>query len=150
MKKRPITEEAHLPRQPLSRVFRFRLSIFCLFGSSPWDISRSLKSAKSMSREVRGQCDIMGAVRDDCFSPVAVISISPSDVSESMGPGTPALFLSLTWGVGRRGIPISWAYSFFQIRDKGDNNRAVRTEKDFIICFQEHCSAMGPRERMSH
>ncbi|PYH69285.1 uncharacterized protein BO88DRAFT_45921 [Aspergillus vadensis CBS 113365] len=69
VKKRPITEEAHMPRQPLSRVFRFKFSIFCLFGSSPWDNSRSLKSAKSVSREARRQCDIMGAVRDDCFSP---------------------------------------------------------------------------------
>ncbi|OJZ82233.1 hypothetical protein ASPFODRAFT_51073 [Aspergillus luchuensis CBS 106.47] len=36
VKKRPITEEAHMPSQPLSSVFRFRFSIFCLLGSSPW------------------------------------------------------------------------------------------------------------------
>lgn len=139
-----------MPRQPLSRVFRFSFSIFCLFGSSLWDNSRSLKSAKSVSsREARRHCDIMGAVRDDCFSPVAVISISPSDISEFMGPVTPALFLSLTWGWGDVASNIMGIFIYPNPRP-GDNNRAVRTEKEFIICFQEHCSAMGPRERMSH
>ncbi|RDK38028.1 hypothetical protein M752DRAFT_85203 [Aspergillus phoenicis ATCC 13157] len=51
VKKRPITEEARMPRQPLSRVFRFRFSIFCLFRFSPWD---SPPLAQEREKHVKG------------------------------------------------------------------------------------------------